>query len=145
VLDLNVRGVFSLTRDLVPALAAAARPGDPARVINIGSIDGLRVPSLESYSYSASKAAVHHLTRVLAKRLAPNGITVNAIAPGPFESKMMAATLETFGDAIRASCPLGRIGEPEDMAGAAIYLASRAGAYLTGVVLPVDGGFSTTA
>ena len=144
VLDLNVRGVFSLTRDLVPALAAAARPGDPARVINIGSIDGLRVPSLESYSYSASNAAVHHLTRVLAKRLAPNGITVNAIAPGPFESKMMAATLETFGDVIRASCPLGRIGEPEDMAGAAIYLASRAGAYVTGVVLPVDGGFSTT-
>ena len=125
VLDLNVRGVFSLTRDLVPALAAASRPGDPSRVINVGSIDGLHVPILESYSYSASKAAVHHLTRVLAKRLAPNGITVNAIAPGPFESKMMAATLETFGDAIRASCPLGRIGEPEDMAGAAIYLASR--------------------
>ena len=144
VLDLNVRGVFSLTRDLVPALAAASRPGDPSRVINVGSIDGLHVPILESYSYSASKAAVHHLTRVLAKRLAPNGITVNAIAPGPFESKMMAATLETFGDAIRASCPLGRIGEPEDMAGAAIYLASRAGAYVTGVVLPVDGGFSTT-
>jgi NAD(P)-dependent dehydrogenase (short-subunit alcohol dehydrogenase family) len=144
VLDLNVRGVFTLTRDLVPALTAAARPGDPARVINIGSIDGLHVPGIESYSYSASKAAVHHLTRVLAKRLAPNGITVNAIAPGPFESKMMAATLEAFGDAIRAACPLGRIGEPEDMAGAAIYLASRAGAYVTGAVLPVDGGIATT-
>jgi NAD(P)-dependent dehydrogenase (short-subunit alcohol dehydrogenase family) len=102
------------------------------------------VPGIESYSYSASKAAVHHLTRVLAKRLAPNGITVNAIAPGPFESKMMAATLEAFGDAIRAACPLGRIGEPEDMAGAAIYLASRAGAYVTGAVLPVDGGIATT-
>lgn len=144
VLDLNVRAVFTLTRDLVPALMAGARPGDPARVINIGSIDGLHVPGLESYSYSASKAAVHHLTRVLAKRLAPNGITVNAIAPGPFESKMMAATLEAFGDAIRAACPLGRIGEPEDMAGAAIYLASRAGAYVTGAVLPVDGGIATT-
>jgi NAD(P)-dependent dehydrogenase (short-subunit alcohol dehydrogenase family) len=102
------------------------------------------VPQLETYSYSASKAAVHHLTRVLAKRLAPEHITVNAIAPGPFESKMMAATLEAFGDAIAASNPLGRIGEPEDMAGTAIFLASRAGAYVTGAVLPVDGGISTT-
>jgi NAD(P)-dependent dehydrogenase (short-subunit alcohol dehydrogenase family) len=144
VLDLNVKGVFTLTRDLVPALTAAAKPGDPARVINIGSIDGLHVPGLESYSYSASKAAVHHLTRVLAKRLARNGITVNAIAPGPFESKMMAATLESFGDAIRAACPLGRIGEPDDMAGAAIFLSSRAGAYVTGAILPVDGGIATT-
>jgi len=113
-------------------------------VINIGSIDGLHAPDLETYSYSTSKAAVHHLTRVLAKRLAREGITVNAIAPGPFESKMMAATLESFGDAIVASCPLRRIGEPEDMAGTAIYLASRAGAYVTGAVLPVDGGLATT-
>jgi NAD(P)-dependent dehydrogenase (short-subunit alcohol dehydrogenase family) len=144
VLDLNVKGVFHLTRDLVPALEAAASPGDPARVINIGSIDGLRVPALETYSYSASKAAVHHMTRVLAHHLARRGITVNAIAPGPFESKMMAATLEAFGDAIRAQCPLGRIGEPDDMAGTAIFLSSRAGAYLTGAVIPVDGGLSTT-
>jgi NAD(P)-dependent dehydrogenase (short-subunit alcohol dehydrogenase family) len=144
VLDLNVKGVFRLTRDLVPTLEAAAVPGDPARVINIGSIDGLRVPSLETYSYSASKAAVHHLTRVLAHHLARRRITVNAIAPGPFESKMMAATLEAFGDAIRAQCPLGRIGEPDDMAGTAIFLSSRAGAYLTGAVIPVDGGLSTT-
>jgi NAD(P)-dependent dehydrogenase (short-subunit alcohol dehydrogenase family) len=144
VLDLNVKGVFNLTRYLVPALSAGSRPGDPARVINIGSIDGLHAPDLETYSYSTSKAAVHHLTRVLAKRLAREGITVNAIAPGPFESKMMAATLETFGDAIMAACPLRRIGEPEDMAGTAIYLASRAGAYVTGAVLPVDGGMSTT-
>lgn len=144
VLDLNVKAVFHLTRDLVPLLSAAAAPGDPARVINIGSIDGLRVPEFETYSYSTSKAAVHHLTRVLAKRLAREGITVNAIAPGPFESKMMAATLEAFGDVIRAQCPLGRIGEPEDMAGTTIFLASRAGAYLTGVVIPVDGGISTT-
>jgi len=144
VLDLNVKGVFHLTRDLVPLLSAAAVPGDPARVINIGSIDGLRVPEFETYSYSTSKAAVHHLTRVLAKRLAREGITVNAIAPGPFESKMMAATLEAFGELIRAQCPLGRIGEPDDMAGTVIYLASRAGAYLTGAVIPVDGGISTT-
>ena len=144
VLDVNVKGVFHLTRYLTPALAAAGGPGAPARVINIGSIDGLRVPELDTYSYSASKAAVHHLTRVLARRLAREHITVNAIAPGPFESKMMAATLELFGDAIAAACPLGRIGEPEDIVGAAIYLASRASSWVTGVVLPVDGGMSTT-
>jgi NAD(P)-dependent dehydrogenase (short-subunit alcohol dehydrogenase family) len=145
VLSLNVKGVFHLTRELVPALKAASDPGDPSRVINIGSIDGLHTPEFETYSYSASKAAVHHLTRTLAKRLAREGITVNAIAPGPFESKMMAATLEAFGDVIRAQCPLGRIGEPDDMAGTAIFLASRAGAYLTGAVIPVDGGISTTS
>ena len=143
VLALNVKGVFLLTRELVPLLAAAARPGDPARVINIGSIDGLKVPLLDTFAYSASKAAVHHLTRVLARALAPQRITVNAVAPGPFESKMMAVTLERFREAILAACPLGRIGEPEDMAGVAIYLASRAGAYLTGAVIPVDGGIST--
>ncbi len=143
VLALNVKGVFHLTRALLPQLKQGARPGDPARVINIGSIDGLKVPLLETYAYSASKAAVHHLTRALAMKLASDGITVNAIAPGPFESKMMAVTLDRFRDAIIASCPLGRIGEPEDMAGTAIFLASRAGAYITGAVLPVDGGIST--
>src|SRR5579884_3238530 len=142
VLALNVKAVFHLTRACLPLLEAAARPGDPARVINIGSIDGLQAPVLETYAYSSSKAAVHHLTRVLAHRLAPR-ITVNAVAPGPFESKMMAETLRKFRDAIIASCPLGRIGEPEDMAGVAIYLASRAGAYLTGAVIPVDGGITT--
>ncbi|GBD26181.1 Rhamnolipids biosynthesis 3-oxoacyl-[acyl-carrier-protein] reductase [bacterium HR30] len=142
VLSLNVKAVFHLTRALLPQLEAGARPGDPARVINIGSIDGLRVPLLETYAYSASKAALHHLTRVLAMQLASRNITVNAVAPGPFESKMMAATLERFRDAIIAACPLGRIGEPEDMAGIAIYLASRAGAYVTGAVIPVDGGLS---
>jgi NAD(P)-dependent dehydrogenase (short-subunit alcohol dehydrogenase family) len=144
VLALNVKAVFHLTRALLPQLEAAARPGDPARVVNIGSIDGLHVPPLETYAYSTSKAAVHHLTRVLAKQLAPRGITVNAVAPGPFESKMMAETLERFRDAIIGSCPMGRIGEPEDMAGVAIYLASRAGAYVTGAVIPVDGGIATT-
>jgi NAD(P)-dependent dehydrogenase (short-subunit alcohol dehydrogenase family) len=143
VLALNVKAVFHLSRALLPLLERAARPGDPARIINIGSIDGLQAPFLETYAYSASKAAVHHLTRVLAHQLAARGITVNAVAPGPFESKMMAETLERFRDAFVASCPLGRIGEPEDMAGAAIYLASRAGAYLTGAVIPVDGGITT--
>jgi len=144
VLALNLKAPFLLTRALLPQLEKAASPGDPARVINVGSIDGLQVPGLDTFSYSASKAGLHHLTRVLAKKLASRGITVNAIAPGPFESKMMAQTLEIFGDAIRASCPLGRIGEPEDMAGVAIYLSSRAGAYVTGAVIPVDGGIWTT-
>ena len=141
-LSLNVEGVFHVTRFLLPLLRAAGSAEDPARVINIGSIDGLRVPRLETYSYSASKAAVHMLTRHLAARLAPE-ITVNAIAPGPFESKMMAETLRNFGEQIAASAPLKRIGRPDDMAGTAIFLASRAGAYLTGAVIPVDGGIST--
>jgi NAD(P)-dependent dehydrogenase (short-subunit alcohol dehydrogenase family) len=113
-------------------------------VINIGSIDGIRVPEMDTYSYSASKAAVHHMTRVLARRLGRDNITVNAIAPGPFESKMMAATLDAFREHIEAASPFGRIGEPDDIAGAAIYLASRATAWVTGVILPVDGGMATT-
>ena len=143
VLGLNVKGVFHVTKFLVPLLEKAGTQDEPARVINIGSIDGIGVPMMETYAYSASKAAVHQLTRHLAKRLAP-AITVNAIAPGPFESKMMAATLEAFGDQIKASAPLRRIGRPDDMAGAAIFLSSRAGAYLTGAVIPVDGGIATT-
>jgi len=141
-LALNVKGVFHLTKGLLPLLRAAGSQEEPARVINIGSIDGLRVPALETYSYSASKAAVHMLTRHLARRLAPT-ITVNAIAPGPFESNMMRATLAAAGDAIAAGNPLKRIGRPDDVAGTAIYLASRAGSYLTGAVIPVDGGISS--
>ncbi len=144
VLNLNVQGIFHTTKFLLPLLQADATAEEPARVINIGSIDGIHVPVLESYSYSASKAAVHQLTRHLAKRLAPT-ITVNAVAPGPFESKMMAATLESFGEQIAESAPLKRIGRPDDMAGVAIFLASRAGAYLTGAIIPVDGGIATTA
>jgi len=142
VLDLNVKGLFHLTKFLRPQLEAASMPDDPARVINIGSIDGIQVPLLETYAYSASKAAVHQLTRHLAKRLAPK-VTVNAIAPGPFESKMMAATLAAAGDAIAESAPMKRIGKPSDMAGIALYLASPAASYVTGAIIPVDGGIAT--
>jgi NAD(P)-dependent dehydrogenase (short-subunit alcohol dehydrogenase family) len=143
LLALNVKAVFHLTRALLPQLEKAASAEDPARVINVGSVDGLQVPVLETYAYSVSKAAVHHLTRVLASKLAPQKITVNAIAPGPFDSRMMAETMQRFGPMIVESCPLKRIGTPEDMAGVAIYLASRAGAYVTGAVIPVDGGITT--
>jgi NAD(P)-dependent dehydrogenase (short-subunit alcohol dehydrogenase family) len=141
VLSLNVKGVFHLTKFLRPLLEAAGTQDDPARVINIGSIDGIHVPAMETYSYSASKAAVHQLTRHLAKQMAPT-VTVNAIAPGPFKSKMMAATLAAAGDQIAAMAPRKRIGVPDDMAGTAIFLSSRAGAYLTGAVIPVDGGLT---
>jgi len=144
VFAINVKGVFHLTKFLRPLLEAAGTADSPARVINIGSIDGLRVPTMDTYAYSSSKAAVHQLTRHLARELAPT-ITVNAIAPGPFESKMMKATLEAFRDYIAEAAPLKRIGRPDDMAGTAIFLASRAGAYLTGAVIPVDGGISTLA
>ena len=140
---LNVSAAFFLTRDLTPLLQQTAVPADPARVINIGSMDGLHVPQLiktGTFAYSASKAAVHHLTRTLAVELGPKHITVNAIAPGFFESKMTAEVLKQHGDEIVDACPLGRIGQPEEMAGIAIYLASRAGAYTNGAVIQVDGG-----
>ena len=140
VMDLNVKSMFLLTRDVLPLLEKGSKAGDPGRVINIGSIDGLAVPPLDTFAYPASKAALHHLTRVLAVKLGPRGITVNAIAPGPFESKMTEWMLSNFRDRIEANCPLHRIGEPADMAGAAIYLASRAGAFVNGAVIPVDGG-----
>ncbi len=140
----NVEGVFHLTVALLGELRAAANAEDPARVINIGSIDGLRTPSVENYSYSASKAAVHMLTRHLAKRLASEHITVNAIAPGPFESKMMAFILDNpeTREMVEQSVPLGRIGRPDDVAGLALFLSSRAGAYVTGTVIPLDGGIT---
>jgi NAD(P)-dependent dehydrogenase (short-subunit alcohol dehydrogenase family) len=144
VLNLNLKAPFFLTRALLPMLEEAASDDDPARVVNVGSIDGMHVPPLHTYSYSTSKAAVHHLTRVLAKELGPRGITVNAVAPGPFESKMMAATLAIARDEIAHRSPLNRIGRPDDMAGVVVYLSSRAGSYVTGAVIPVDGGIATT-
>jgi NAD(P)-dependent dehydrogenase (short-subunit alcohol dehydrogenase family) len=141
VLDLNLKAVFHLTRDLRPLLAAAASDTDPAAVIIIGSVDGLHVPAMENYSYTASKAAVHHLARHLAKRLGPQ-ITVNALALGPFESDMTDAAL---GAEMANRAPLRRIGRPEDVAGAVVFLGSRAGSFITGAVIPVDGGLVTTA
>ena len=140
VMDINVKGPFFLTQALLPLLEAAATPADPARIINIGSIDGLNVNKLGTYSYGPSKAAVHHLTRTLASHLAERHITANAIAPGPFPSKMTAGIAQTMGEQIRKHVPLKRWGEPADMAGTAIFLASRAAAYISGAVIPVDGG-----
>jgi len=140
VMDINVKGPFFLTQALLPLLEKSATPEDPARIIMVGSIDGLGVNRLPTFSYGPSKAALHHLTRTLALHLADRHITANAIAPGPFPSKMMAHTLETMGERIKKGVPLGRIGEPSDMAGAAIYLSSKASSYVTGVVIPVDGG-----
>ena len=145
VLNLNLKAPFFLTRAFLPLLEAAATDDDPARVVNVGSIDGLRVPPMPTYSYSSSKAAIHHLTRVLARELGPRRVTVNAVAPGPFPSKMMAATLDAFGEAIAANAPLRRIGRDDDMAGVVVYLASRAGSYVTGAVIPVDGGITLTS
>jgi len=142
VLDLNLKSPFFLTRAALPLLSKGATRDDPARIINIGSIDGIGVPQ-NRYSYATSKAAIHQLTRVLARELGPQSITVNAVAPGPFESKMMAATLAAAGDQIAAMAPLGRIGRPDDMAGVAVFLSSRAGSYVTGTIIPVDGGITT--
>ncbi|MCG8368941.1 MAG: SDR family oxidoreductase [Proteobacteria bacterium] len=140
VMDVNVKGPFFLTRALLPLLEAAASAEDPSRIINVGSVDGLNVSGLGTYSYGPSKAAVHHLTRTLAAHLAERNITANAIAPGPFPSKMTAGIAKTMGEDIRRRVPLKRWGEPADMAGIAIYLSSRAGAYVSGAVIPVDGG-----
>ncbi len=140
VMDINVKAIFTLTRDLMPLLKQGASQQNPSRVINIGSIDGLRVSTMDNFAYGASKAAVHFLTKNLALRLGPKGVTVNAIAPGAFQSNMMNATLEKFQDKIESENPLGRIGSPEDMAGLALYLASNASKYLTGQVIALDGG-----
>ena len=145
VLDLNLKSPFWLVQAFLPALRAAGTQDDPARVINVGSIDAIHVPPLQTYAYTSSKAGLHQLTRHLAKELGPQHVTVNAVAPGPFQSKMMAATLDAFGEAIAAAAPLRRIGRDDDMAGVAVFLASRAGSYLTGAVIPVDGGIATTA
>jgi NAD(P)-dependent dehydrogenase (short-subunit alcohol dehydrogenase family) len=145
VLNLNLKSVFFLTQRLSRLLEAAATNDDFARVINVGSIDGLHVSDLESYSYAASKAGVLHLTRVLAKFLASKRIAVNAIAPGHFPSKMTASVPDdNYVDRATNRTPLKRWGRAEDMAGAALYLSSRAGAFVCGTILTVDGGYATT-
>lgn len=143
VMDLNVKGVFNMTRFLRPMMDKASRDDDPSRVINISSIDATMVPLFPAFAYSASKAAVNHLTVHLAAELAPK-ILVNAIAPGPFHTDMMDAILSNHGDEVRGMTRVGRTGRAEDIVGAVIYLASRAANFVTGAVLPVDGGISTT-
>jgi NAD(P)-dependent dehydrogenase (short-subunit alcohol dehydrogenase family) len=147
VMDTNVKGVFFLTQRLLPLLEAGATADDPSRVINIGSVDGIRTPSFDTVSYGPSKAAVHALTRQLAARLVRRNILVNAIAPGPFPTWMLSTGVGTGGDvdgtdwdAVGRTTPRGRVGTPEDIAGLAIFLASRAGAYTVGDVITCDGG-----
>ena len=145
VINTNLSAVFSLTRDAVPLLAKSAFKDDPSRIINIGSMDGIHVPIVQripTFAYSASKAALHHLTRSFAVDLAPRHITVNAIAPGFFESKMTDYVFEHYKQDIEDDCPLHRVGKPEEIVGIVTYLASRAGAYTNGTVIPLDGGTS---
>ncbi|WP_278264386.1 SDR family oxidoreductase [Nocardia sp. AG03] len=143
ILTVNLKAPFTLTKLARPLLEKASTADDPARVINIGSIDGLVVPGFNNYSYSAAKAGVHHLTRHMAADLAP-AILVNAIAPGPFPSKMTEKLLAEGGDALRELTPVHRVGRPDDIAAAAIYLSSPATTFMTGAVIPLDGGLATT-
>ncbi|MGO2860686.1 MAG: SDR family oxidoreductase [Brevibacterium sp.] len=144
VLGANVKAPFALAQRARALLEAGAElSAGPSRIINIGSIDGLAVPSFENYSYSASKAAIHHLTRHMAATLAPT-ILVNAVAPGPFPTKMMSWILDEKGDEIAAANPLRRIGTSDDVTGVLTFLLSQASSYLTGTVIPLDGGLSTT-
>ena len=143
IMDLNVKSLFFLTQQMLPALRAAGTDEDPARVINIGSINGFTHPHMNNYSYSASKAAVHHLTRHLGADLAPEFINVNGIAPGFFPSKMTAHLLED--ETLLEGIPRGRLGTAEDAAGTAIYLSSRASAWVSGHTIALDGGYIALA
>ena len=143
VINTNLSAVFSLTRDLTPHLEKLATAEDPSRIINIGSMDGLHVPVVQripTFAYSASKAALHHLTRTMAVHMAPKHITVNAVAPGFFASKMTNHVFEHYLKDIEADCPLKRVGKPEEILGIVTYLMSTAGAYTNGTTIPVDGG-----
>lgn len=144
VMNVNVTGLFHLTRELMPLLLKAASPSDPSRIINLGSVMGTQPLADGAYSYTASKAAVHHLTRTLANEFAERHVTVNAFAPGPFQSRMTAFATATDEQAetVGKRVPIGRIGTPDDIAGATLYLCSRAGSYVTGAILPLDGGQS---
>lgn len=143
VFDVNVKAPFRLTQKALPLLRACASVDEPARIINIGSVGGLMAPTTEWYAYSASKAAIHHLTRHLGARLARDHITVNAIAPGTFESDMTAPMFADLAQQAGDIFPLQRTGRPSDMAGVAIFLASTAASYISGAVIPVEGGIST--
>ncbi|MGA7324178.1 MAG: SDR family oxidoreductase [Rhodomicrobium sp.] len=147
VMDTNVKGVFFLTQKMLPLLRRSASPESPARVINIGSIDGIKTAAFDTPSYGASKAAVHHLTRFLAAKLARQHIICNAIAPGPFPTWMLSTGIGFGGKtenvdwaSVGAGNPSGRVGAPEDIAGLAIFLCSRAGAYIVGQTIACDGG-----
>ena len=147
VMNVNVAGLFTLTRDLLPLLDKAATADDPARIINLGSVMGTSPIGAGAYSYAASKAAVHHLTRIMASEFASRHITANAFAPGPFKSNMTAFALDDDDRAsgIAKTIPLGRLGAPEDIAGATLFLCGRGGAYITGTIIPLDGGMATDA
>ncbi|WP_423141146.1 SDR family oxidoreductase [Parablastomonas sp. CN1-191] len=144
IMAVNVQTPFTLVRELLPLLRASASADDPARVINVGSVAGLRTERLSAYSYSASKAAIHMLTRDLAGDLAADNITVNALVPGFFPTRMTAHMQGEDGadPALLAHIPLKRLGRAGDIGGAAVFLSSRAGSYVTGVLLPVDGGLA---
>ena len=147
LMSVNVAGLFALTRDLAPLLAASASPERPSTIVNIGSVMGSVTQSETAYAYSAPKAAVHHPTRILAAEFAPRQVTVNAVAPGPFPTNMTRFALGDESGAARGAgaVPMGRLGRPEDIAGALLFLAGRGGAFTTGAIVPVDGGISVWA